>query len=308
MFNTSTVGNVKVEKLKCILNYFQQLGPPGQNSEKDHQVISFERRFVEDKTDWASSTTKLIKVVVEPTKRIEEAHGMLQVDFANKIVGGEVFNEGALMEEIRFAIYPELIISRLFTENLKDNEVLAITGAEQFSNYEGYAENFRYTGPSKPLQYEGDHFGRISSFVVAMDALHFSQIEIESQFEQINIDRELHKAYVAFLVPPGEPNTLIATGNWGCGVFNGDVQLKFLIQWVAASEAGRNGMQFHTIGDELLSQDIKAMQDFLIKQDFNIGDLYKAMIGYHAKISEHSCLFNYLVHSITASADSRNDE
>lgn len=25
------------------------------------------------------------------------------------------------------------------------------------------------------------------------------------------------------------------TGNWGCGAFNSDYQLKFVIQWIAAS-------------------------------------------------------------------------
>ena len=31
----------------------------------------------------------------------------------------------------------------------------------------------------------------------------------------------------------------IVTGRWGCGAFGGDDELKFLIQWVAASEANR---------------------------------------------------------------------
>lgn len=29
------------------------------------------------------------------------------------------------------------------------------------------------------------------------------------------------------------------SGNWGCGFFNGDPQLKLLIQWIAASCAGK---------------------------------------------------------------------
>lgn len=29
------------------------------------------------------------------------------------------------------------------------------------------------------------------------------------------------------------------TGNWGCGVFKGDLKLKFLIQWIAASLVGK---------------------------------------------------------------------
>lgn len=41
---------------------------------------------------------------------------MLQVDFANKRVGGGVLGRGSVQEEIRFVICPELIVSRLLTE------------------------------------------------------------------------------------------------------------------------------------------------------------------------------------------------
>lgn len=52
----------------------------------------------------------------------------LQVDFANQFVGGGVTSSGLVQEEIRFLINPELIVSRLFTEALDDNECLIITG------------------------------------------------------------------------------------------------------------------------------------------------------------------------------------
>lgn len=43
-------------------------------------------------------------------------------------IGGGVLGTGCVQEEIRFAICPELIISRLFTERLLDNEALVIVG------------------------------------------------------------------------------------------------------------------------------------------------------------------------------------
>ena len=33
-----------------------------------------------------------------------------------------------------------------------------------------------------------------------------------------------------------EDNIGIATGNWGCGAFGGDPELKAIIQWLAASQ------------------------------------------------------------------------
>ena len=51
--------------------------------------------------------------------------------------------------------------------------------------------------------------------------------------------RELNKALSGFSPHAGlEPFECVSTGNWGCGVFGGDVQLKSLIQWAAACAAG----------------------------------------------------------------------
>lgn len=33
-----------------------------------------------------------------------------------------------------------------------------------------------------------------------------------------------------------EDNVGIATGNWGCGAFGGDPEVKTIIQWLAASQ------------------------------------------------------------------------
>jgi len=50
------------------------------------------------------------------------------VDFANKLVGGGVLGRGCVQEEIRFLGFTEMIVSRLFTEELNDHECLVITG------------------------------------------------------------------------------------------------------------------------------------------------------------------------------------
>lgn len=34
----------------------------------------------------------------------------------------------------------------------------------------------------------------------------------------------------------------IITGNWGCGAFKGNLTVKFMIQWIAASLAGKRLM------------------------------------------------------------------
>lgn len=47
----------------------------------------------------------------------------------------------------------------------------------------------------------------------------------------------------------------VATGNWGCGKSaNGDVQLKLVIQWMAASVAGLPEMLYYTAGNDKLTK------------------------------------------------------
>jgi poly(ADP-ribose) glycohydrolase len=41
---------------------------------------------------------------------------------------------------------------------------------------------------------------------------------------------------------------VLSTGKWGCGAFGGDVQLKFLIQWMAATMTDKE-IIFHTFND-----------------------------------------------------------
>ena len=60
---------------------------------------------------------------------------LVQVDFANRFVGGGVTSQGLVQEEIRFLINPELIASRLFTEALESNECLIITGKKHTSDH-----------------------------------------------------------------------------------------------------------------------------------------------------------------------------
>lgn len=61
---------------------------------------------------------------------------------------------------------------------------------------------------------------------------------------------KLNKAYVGFMgdskiEDKKEDTKLVSTGRWGCGAFNGNSELKFIIQWIAASLQNRD-MVFYT--------------------------------------------------------------
>jgi len=38
----------------------------------------------------------------------------------------------------------------------------------------------------------------------------------------------------------GGESRIVASGNWGCGVFGGDLQLKIMIQWIACTLADKD--------------------------------------------------------------------
>ncbi|KAF2325640.1 hypothetical protein GH714_031566 [Hevea brasiliensis] len=234
----------------------------------------------------------------------DQSNGALEVDFANKYLGGGALHRGCVQEEIRFMINPELIAGLLFLPHMEDNEAIEIVGAERFSNYTGYASSFRFSGDHVDRR-NVDSFGRHKTRIVAIDALSnpgMRQYKINYLLREINkafcgfsdlakydhykrlfqnsgpqgADSEEHYKYGNvlsmnnFLVrgsndlieDSGEKSTWcldhkdkigIATGNWGCGAFGGDPELKTIIQWLAASQALRPSIFYYTFGIEALS-------------------------------------------------------
>ena len=281
-----------LEKLKCLMCYFSRIvnfTPTG--------LITFSRRCLlpEQVPAWRDSGKRVTNLHVTSRGTIEaEGAGMLQVDFANKFVGGGVLTSGLVQEEIRFTVCPELIASTLFTEVLHDNEVAVVVGAEQFSNYEGYSDTFTFTGRHHDTT-GLDSSGRRETSVVAMDAARVTRHE--AQFQQSSLDRELNKAFLGFsseLAAPGQLQA-VATGNWGCGAFGGDVKLKFIIQLLAASETGRD-MAYFTFGDQDLVREAGAMFNFLVDNKVSVGDLYRTLCTFctSSSILNGSELFKFI--------------
>ncbi|RWS08243.1 poly(ADP-ribose) glycohydrolase-like isoform X3 [Dinothrombium tinctorium] len=284
---------VKVEKLKCILNYFKRV-----TEETPIGVVSFERRSLSEQEipSWSTSKKSLRNLQVFSDGLIEnQGKGMLQVDFANKFVGGGVLSSGCVQEEIRFIINPELIISRLFTESLLDNEVLIVCGTEQFSQYIGYADTFRYKGDFIDTT-SIDEFNRRNTQIVAIDALYFNFNSRELQYQPECFHRELNKAYTGFLEKNVVNHSPVATGHWGCGAFNGDPQLKAIIQLLAASESERDIVYF-TFGDSNFKSRFEELYDILQINYSNVCSLYKKTLAFCDQRNKNPNvdLFTYLI-------------
>ncbi|XP_076016467.1 poly(ADP-ribose) glycohydrolase [Genypterus blacodes] len=271
----------KIEKLKTLLCYFRRV-----TQTKPKGLVTFTRQVLNSPPNWESCQTQLTRLHITCEGTIEDdGYGMLQVDFANKMVGGGVTGHGLVQEEIRFLINTELIVSRLFTEALEYNECLIITGTEQYSKYSGYAESYKWKESHKD-ETPRDDWQRRCTEIVAVDALKYRHFL--EQFHPEKMTRELNKAYCGFFRP--NPNrqhlSAVATGNWGCGAFGGDTRLKALIQLMAAAEAGRD-VAYFTFGDAQLMRDVYQLHTFLSSRQVTVGRLYSLLNLYSSMVCKN---------------------
>ncbi|XP_055304353.1 poly(ADP-ribose) glycohydrolase-like [Sitodiplosis mosellana] len=284
-----TPGDQNIEKIKCICNYFRRVC-----SKPPVGVVTFTRRSVCQLPQWDECSTTFADSMLHVSEdgTIEDdGDGLLQVDFANKFLGGGVLNYGCVQEEIRFMICPELLCSRLFTEVLDDNECLLIMGCEQFSKYSGYASTFTWTGDyldRTPF----DSSRRRKCTIVAIDAYPFKQRA--AQYQEDMLRRELNKAYVGFKHDLSSPAPGIATGNWGCGAFNGDKHLKSLLQLMACCVTERPLVYF-TFGDEQLRDELFTIYEFLKQNKVKISELWACLLEYGGQRRRSLHLYEFIM-------------
>ena len=206
------------------------------------EMVEYSMRRIPTRVDWSRVQDRINKRNVEMILMesdgtnsiqdfdVQEDPAVLMVDFANRNIGGGVLGSGLVQEDLLFLTYPELLLSKVMMNNsIQPDEAVFIKNAGRVCDYaygdDGDVQPQRMTFP-----------GSVRGNFVAMDALDFKNQE-ESQYASPMIDRELHKAYVAFSHPDYET---IRTGNWGGGAFRGDRKLKFLIQLMVTTYCDRN--------------------------------------------------------------------
>eukprot|EP01113_Clastostelium_recurvatum_P009747 TRINITY_DN14739_c0_g1_i1.p1 TRINITY_DN14739_c0_g1~~TRINITY_DN14739_c0_g1_i1.p1 ORF type:complete len:450 (-),score=86.65 TRINITY_DN14739_c0_g1_i1:20-1369(-) len=266
----------------CLLNYFRHLAVRGVPS----GTVTFERVCFPRGSPpwtWEGNPAPLCPVeFLQKGEAIESSPAEFHADFANKFVGGGCLENDYAMEEILFVIKPELIVSMALASHMVDEDAIRIRGALQFSRYQGYSHTFEFDGDytdssSSSLSSSASASSSMATppTVCAMDAL---QGCAKIQFQEGLVRRDLNKARVAFTGA-----STVATGNWGCGAFGNDHLLKFLQQWLAASDASAGRLFYHTHGDKRtdgLPELARALQGY------TVGDLWRILMEAAKQCSE----------------------
>jgi len=286
-FCFSYLMNYDARKSVCLLSYFVQVSTATEKFLQEQ--VSFTRRVEKpfSDEDWRKNDRELSPVLVEEGA-IEDSEGHIQADFANEYLGGGALEGGQVQEEIRFAVCPECYVGMLFCERMDFNEVIFIVGTQQYCDYQGYAHTFHFMASrgQKLLGGSADEYGRRGPHIAAFDAL--VMFNRASQYGTQSILRELAKAHVACLGDTIRRTAQVqlgfATGNWGCGAFGGDPHLKFLIQWLAASAAGRSMMYF-PFHDNRVAQ-LPAVISAVQASGARCSDLYQLLLGHEANEGE----------------------
>ena len=267
---------------RCFLNYLTIIGKwLGENNPILEETITYVRHNLKSR-DYVDKELCEIKLFEKGS--LFDGQAKYCVDFANQYIGGGALCGGCVQEEILFAVEPEATVAMLFMEVMDKNDAIGIFNTVQYSNYTGYGYSFEFKESAIP-----EDIAKIKKHkIIAIDAIPcYSNYNYNNYFQNYSkqkeedIKRDIHKAFVGFniinLDTEKDIEKTIATGNWGCGAFGGNHALKFFQQWVAATYAGIQRLDYYTFGDEEMKQVILNFEK--IKNQFKTGnDLYNFIL------------------------------
>ena len=235
---------------RCFLNYLTVIGKWLEQGKEDilNEKILYIRDSIDSFEYKENKDIDLCELELHEEGSLFDGESEYCIDFANKYIGGGALTGGCVQEEILFAVEPEAAASMFFMEVMDKNDAIGIFNTIEYSKYTGYGYNFKYEKSAIT-----DDLKNIKRHkIIAIDASNKASNFHNKYLKYLN--RDIHKAYVGFNLINFETeknsNKTIATGNWGCGVFGGNHELKFIEQWIAASFAGVKKLNYYSFNDE----------------------------------------------------------
>ena len=262
-----------LSKGRSFLNYMTIIG---KWIEEKNELLQEKITFIRDNKDFNikdyPDDLKLCDIQFIENGSLFDADASFCIDFANQFIGGGVLGGGNVQEELLFSVEPEAIVSIFLMEKMSNNDAIRIDNLIQYSKYSGYGRTFKFEGNAT------NNNKLIKHNIIAIDAVCDSKGGIDKK----SVERDFIKAYVGFnLINFDDENVAklkktIATGNWGCGVFGGDFELKFIQQWLAATYAGVETLYYYTFSKKEMNNIIKKLEEIKL---INANDLYLRLIG-----------------------------
>lgn len=285
---------------RCFINYLITIGT--WLSEKDpilKEKVIYERGFINRKNINLNDLNliELCPVKFYPEGSLFDGNSSYCVDFANSKIGGGVLIGGCVQEEILFAVEPEAIIGMLFLEEMDECDGIGIFNTILYSDYRGYRKNFEFLG-NCVLNCPKSQIRRHRLIAIDASAKKDSTLNnVDNTTYQQIINRDIYKALAGFNLINRDWGfeKSLATGNWGCGVYGGIPELKFIEQWIAASFARVERLDYYIFNDKKMQQNIIPWYEF-IKNKFKTANmLYHSLLYNKDKFDMTkivSCLVN----------------
>ena len=257
---------VKFEFGRCFLNYLTIIG---KWLSENNPILEEEIKYIRDRNKLnikkINKTIDLCEIQVFDKGSLFDGKTSYFVDFANEYIGGGVLRGACVQEEILFAVQPEAIISMFLMEVMSDEDAIRIDNTIRYSDYTGYAGTFKFEKCAI-----NDINNIKKNKIIAIDAC-IPNYGFYGNIDKDEIKRDINKAYIGFNLVNFEnedkDEKTISTGNWGCGAFDGDHELKFLQQWIAASFAGIKRLDYYSFGEKEM--------DYISKRIDRIKEKYK---------------------------------
>ena len=278
----SSTSGAPFEFGRCFLNYLTIIGKLLLENNKilEEKIYYIRQIKIFNNDFYEKECKKLCEINFFEEGSLYDGKTTFCVDFSNQYIGGGTLEGGNVQEEILFAIEPEATVAMLFMEVMKNNDAIRIDNTIKYSLYVGYGSNFKFLNPA----FDTKDMTKIKkSKIIAIDA----SVKYLLNYNIDYIQRDIHKAYVGFDlvnynykdkndendIQKNEESKTISTGNWGCGVFGGSHELKFLQQWIAASFAGVERLDYYTFRDKNMKYIIDSYEK-LKKKYVNANELY----------------------------------
>eukprot|EP00397_Hematodinium_sp_SG-2012_P040947 GEMP01044986.1.p1 GENE.GEMP01044986.1~~GEMP01044986.1.p1 ORF type:complete len:441 (+),score=101.96 GEMP01044986.1:174-1496(+) len=240
------------QKILCLLHYFST-----PLTEEDVVfTVHCDTRSLQEFEEFLHSSEQPVRPLVLTDESMEDRTCGTLVNFGNPNFGyGHVIGS-CTQEEILQVCCPELNVGLLYYGLIPADGIITCR-CRYFSLYKGYGATFEFVKPLKKTY---------AQVLLTMDAVY------ANHFTKDSVLRDIRKATIGFQNSPGP----ISTGKWGCGVFGGNVEHKFLQQVIAASIAEKD-LRFSTFRNVEEKARLQRLLDTLVAAKCTVGALYRML-------------------------------